>query len=93
MQRGAYGQKIEKLPSDAVWDLLVLRIVLSVALIIAYSIGEEIPTHPCDVGYAIVVPLPYPCHRSGPDFVDASNRKHIDIQPTQRRTEHDPDAI
>ena len=33
----------------------------------------------------IVVPLPFPCHRSGTDFVDASNRKHIDIQPTHWR--------
>ena len=30
----------------------------------------------------IVVSLPYPCHKSGPDFVDASNKKQIDIQPT-----------
>jgi BON domain len=33
----------------------------------------------------IVVSLPYPCHRSGADFVDASNKKHIDIQPTHWR--------
>lgn len=33
----------------------------------------------------IIVPLPYPCHRSGPDFVDASNRRRIDIQPTHWR--------
>jgi hypothetical protein len=33
----------------------------------------------------IVVPLPYPCHRSGPDFVDASNKRRIDIQPTHWR--------
>jgi hypothetical protein len=38
----------------------------------------------------IVVPLPYPCHRNGADFVDASNKKRIDIQPTHWRkwTEH-----
>jgi len=33
----------------------------------------------------IVVALPYPCHRVGMDFVDASNKKHIDIQPTHWR--------
>jgi len=33
----------------------------------------------------IVVPLPYPCHRSGADFVDASNKKRLDIQPTRWR--------
>ncbi|MGT2503165.1 hypothetical protein ACVOMS_25085 [Bradyrhizobium guangxiense] len=33
----------------------------------------------------IVVALPYPCHRVGADFVDASNKKHIDVQPTHWR--------
>ena len=33
----------------------------------------------------IVVQLPYPCHRSGADFVDASNKKRVDIQPTHWR--------
>lgn len=33
----------------------------------------------------VVVALPYPCHRSGLDFVDALNRKRIDIQPTHWR--------
>jgi hypothetical protein len=33
----------------------------------------------------IVVPLPYPCRRSGADLVDASNKKLIDIQPTHWR--------
>jgi hypothetical protein len=33
----------------------------------------------------IVLPLPYQCHRNGADFVDASNKKHIDIQPTHWR--------
>ena len=33
----------------------------------------------------IVVPLSYPCHRSGVDFLDASNKKRVDIQPTHWR--------
>jgi hypothetical protein len=33
----------------------------------------------------IVVPLPYPCRRSGGDLVDASNNKRVDIQPTHWR--------
>jgi hypothetical protein len=40
----------------------------------------------CVIDYdEIVVPLPYPCHRSGADFVDASNKKRLDIQPTRWR--------
>lgn len=33
----------------------------------------------------LVVALPYPCHKSGTEFVDASNKKHVDIQPTHWR--------
>jgi len=33
----------------------------------------------------IVIALAYPCHKNGADLVDASNKKHIDIQPTQWR--------
>ena len=29
--------------------------------------------------------LAYPCHRSGAEWVDASNRRLIDIQPTHWR--------
>jgi hypothetical protein len=43
--------------------------------------GEDLEL--CVMDYnEIVVPLPYPCDRTGPDFVDASNKKHVDIQPT-----------
>ena len=46
--------------------------------------GEDLEL--CVMDYdEIVVPLPYPCHRSGADFVDALNKKHIDIQPTHWR--------
>jgi hypothetical protein len=46
--------------------------------------GEDLEL--CIMDYdEIVVPLPYPCHRSGSDFVDASNKKHVDIQPTHWR--------
>jgi hypothetical protein len=29
--------------------------------------------------------LVYPCHKSGTEWVDASNKKHIDFQPTHWR--------
>lgn len=46
--------------------------------------GEELEL--CVMDYdEIVVPLPFPCHRSGANFVDASNKKHVDIQPTHWR--------
>jgi hypothetical protein len=46
--------------------------------------GEDLEL--CVMDYdEIVVPLSYPCHRSGVDFVDASNKKRIDIQPTHWR--------
>jgi hypothetical protein len=38
------------------------------------------------VGYdGVIVALPYPCHRKGADFVDASNMKRADVQPTHWR--------
>ena len=33
----------------------------------------------------MIIALPYPCHRSGVDFVDAANRWRVDIQPTHWR--------
>ena len=33
----------------------------------------------------IVLALPYPCHKNGTVWVDAANKKHIDIQPTHWR--------
>jgi hypothetical protein len=40
----------------------------------------------CVMDYdGIILALGYPCHKSGTDFVDASNRKRIDIQPTHWR--------
>ena len=32
-----------------------------------------------------VLALGYPCHKIGADWVDASNKKHLDIQPTHWR--------
>jgi hypothetical protein len=46
--------------------------------------GEDLELCVLDYG-EIVVPVPYPCHRSGSDFVDASNKKHVDVQPTHWR--------
>jgi hypothetical protein len=54
----------------------------------------------CVIDYdEIVVPLVYPCHKSGSDFVDRANRKLIDVEPThwaqmectQRRVRVKPD--
>jgi hypothetical protein len=46
--------------------------------------GEDLEL--CVLDYdEIVVSLPYPCHTSGSHFVDASNKKHVDIQPTHWR--------
>lgn len=40
----------------------------------------------CVMDYdGIVLALPYPCHKNGTEWVDASNKKHIDIQPTHWR--------
>lgn len=40
----------------------------------------------CVMDYdGIVLALPYPCHKNGAEWVDASNKKHIDIQPTHWR--------
>jgi hypothetical protein len=40
----------------------------------------------CVIGYdGIVHVLAYPCHRNGADWVDASNQRHIHIQPTHWR--------
>jgi hypothetical protein len=33
----------------------------------------------------IVLALTYACHKSGAGWVDASNEKHVDIQPTHWR--------
>lgn len=33
----------------------------------------------------IVIALEYPCHKIGAAWVDASNKKHVDIQPTHWR--------
>ena len=33
----------------------------------------------------IVHALVYPCHREGAEWVDGSNRRHADIQPTHWR--------
>ena len=40
----------------------------------------------CVIDYdGIVLALAYPCHKKGAKWVDASNKKHIDIQPTHWR--------
>ena len=40
----------------------------------------------CVIDYdGIVLALPYTCHKNGAEWVDASNKKHIDIQPTHWR--------
>ncbi len=40
----------------------------------------------CVMDYdGIVLALSYPCQKSGAGWVDASNKKHIDIQPTHWR--------
>jgi hypothetical protein len=40
----------------------------------------------CVMDYdGIVQALAYRCHRNGAEWVDASNKKHVDIQPTHWR--------
>jgi hypothetical protein len=40
----------------------------------------------CVMDYdGIVLRLEYPCHKNGAEWIDASNRKRIDIQPTHWR--------
>jgi FtsH-binding integral membrane protein len=52
-------KKIEKLRSDAVWDLLIqlFGIALFVMLIVAYSTGEEYPHTHVMIGYATAILL------------------------------------
>jgi hypothetical protein len=46
--------------------------------------GEDLEI--CVMDYdEIIVPLPYPCRRSGADLVDPSNKRRNDIQPTHWR--------
>jgi hypothetical protein len=49
---------------------------------------------PCDDGElevcvmdydGIVLALAYPCRKNGAEWLDASNEKHVDIQPTHWR--------
>ena len=48
---------------------------------IAPSDGEDLEV--CVMDYdGIVLALTYACHKSGAGWVDASNEKHVDIQPT-----------
>ncbi len=40
----------------------------------------------CVIDYdGIIHALVYPCHKNGAEWVDASNKKHVDIQPTHWR--------
>lgn len=40
----------------------------------------------CVLDYdGIVHALMFPCHKDGTEWVDASSRKHVDIQPTHWR--------
>jgi hypothetical protein len=40
----------------------------------------------CVLGFdGIVLALAYPCHINAADWVDASNKKRVDIQPTHWR--------
>jgi hypothetical protein len=40
----------------------------------------------CVMGYdGIVHALMYPCHKTGAEWVEASNKKHVHIQPTHWR--------
>ena len=50
----------------------------------ARSGAEELEV--CVMDYdGIVLALPYPCHKNGNEWVDAANKRHIDIQPTHWR--------
>ena len=40
----------------------------------------------CVIGYdGIVHALRYPCHRNGAEWIDASDKRHVHIQPTHWR--------
>jgi hypothetical protein len=52
---------------------------------IAPSAGDDLEV--CVMDYnGIVHALAYPCHRRGAEWVDASNEKRVDIQPTHWRS-------
>jgi hypothetical protein len=45
----------------------------------------------CVLDYdGIVHALMFPCHKHGTEWMDASNRKHIDFQPTHWRKWTEP---
>jgi hypothetical protein len=46
---------------------------------------ETSKSAPCYDG--IVHAVVFPCHKDGAQRVDASNKKHVDIQPTRKWTE------
>ena len=51
---------------------------------IAPSDGDNLEV--CVLDYdGIVHALVFPCRKDGAAWIDASNRKHVDIQPTQWR--------
>jgi len=51
---------------------------------IAPPLGEDLEVCVMDFD-GIVLALAYPCHKNAADWVDASNKKHVDIQPTHWR--------
>lgn len=52
-------------------------------------VSAGVPDGDLEVGIVdydgLIVALPYPCHRSGGDFVDAANSRRLDIQLTHWR--------
>jgi len=46
--------------------------------------GQDLEVCVMDYDELVVSP-PYPCHRSGGDLFDASNKARIDVQPTHWR--------
>ena len=71
-----------------VWGVLIMTHIHSLSrewlpVSIAPSVGD---LEVCVMDYdGIVQALGYPCHKNGAEWVNASNKKHIDIQPTHWR--------
>ena len=70
------------------WGVLIMTHIHSLpgewlSVSVAPSVGD---LEVCVMDYdGIVQALEYSCHKNGAEWVDASNKKHIDIQPTHWR--------
>lgn len=72
----------------SVWGVLIMTHIhsLSVEWLPVSVAPTDEDLEVCVMDYdGILLALAYPCHKKGAEWVDATNKKHIDIQPTHWR--------